>query len=75
MYFASIFDNVCIFFTGTFLTENRDGAKRLREVLEDSETVDKTVDSLVKMCEHFCFEGYLINIECPVEPEKVQTLL
>ncbi|CAD7091189.1 unnamed protein product [Hermetia illucens] len=60
---------------GTFLTENRDGAKRLREVLEDSETVDKTVDSLVKMCEHFCFEGYLINIECPVEPEKVQTLL
>ncbi|XP_037820233.1 cytosolic endo-beta-N-acetylglucosaminidase [Lucilia sericata] len=60
---------------GTFITEGAKGSQLLHEVLESTEMVNNTVDALVRLCRHYHFDGWLINIECKVSPECVSNLL
>ncbi|XP_036331252.1 cytosolic endo-beta-N-acetylglucosaminidase isoform X2 [Rhagoletis pomonella] len=58
---------------GTFITESGH-ASLLNEVLQSTDMVDKIVDAMVKLCKHYCFEGWLINVECRVKPENMENL-
>ncbi|XP_054739508.1 cytosolic endo-beta-N-acetylglucosaminidase isoform X2 [Anastrepha obliqua] len=58
---------------GTFITEKAH-ASLLNEVLESTDMVDKIVEAMVKLCKHYCFEGWLINVESVVKLENVKNL-
>ncbi|XP_065365249.1 cytosolic endo-beta-N-acetylglucosaminidase isoform X2 [Calliphora vicina] len=60
---------------GTFIAEGPKGSKLLHEVLESTEMVDNVVDSLVRLCKHYQFDGWLVNIECKVIPQFMENLL
>ncbi|XP_075159363.1 cytosolic endo-beta-N-acetylglucosaminidase [Haematobia irritans] len=59
---------------GTFITEGKDGSQRLHDVLQSTEMINNIVDAMVKLCKHYHFEGWLINIECKVEPDSMENL-
>lgn len=63
------------FSTGTFIAEGPKGSKQLHEVLESTEMVDNVVDAMVKLCKHYQFDGWLVNIECKVIPQFMENLL
>ncbi|KAK5970156.1 Cytosolic endo-beta-N-acetylglucosaminidase [Trichostrongylus colubriformis] len=48
---------------GTFITESKGGARLCEQFLASTETVQRTVDSLVCVALHYKFDGWLINIE------------
>nr|CAD7575587.1 unnamed protein product [Timema californicum] len=55
---------------GTIITEWNDGKEVWKQVLENSRSVLRFVDCLVNICLHFGFDGYLLNVENPMEQEK-----
>ena len=61
-------------FAGTLITEWDDGRKVWDEVLKSDDCVENFVDSLVAICCHFGFDGYLLNVENSVLPEHVSRL-
>ncbi|XP_026838103.1 cytosolic endo-beta-N-acetylglucosaminidase isoform X2 [Drosophila erecta] len=56
---------------GTFIVE---AATRLDEFLASEESVESTVEALTRLCEHFGFEGWLVNVEVPVPQGKMPSL-
>ena len=52
---------------GTFITEWKEGAEICQAFLKDESTIDKCVQKLVELTLHYGFDGWLINIENPVE--------
>ena len=58
---------------GTFITEWIEGDKICKEILNDSKTVDKVIDQLVSITLHYDFDGWLINIENPVQNIELLT--
>ncbi|XP_055909314.1 cytosolic endo-beta-N-acetylglucosaminidase [Eupeodes corollae] len=56
---------------GTFITES---SPPLEEVLRTKDSIDKTIEALVKLCQHFYFEGWLLNIECRVAKGLMEKL-
>uniref|UniRef100_A0A336KKF9 CSON012214 protein n=1 Tax=Culicoides sonorensis TaxID=179676 RepID=A0A336KKF9_CULSO len=60
---------------GTFIVEFSHGALILEKVLESREKMEQVADSLVLVAQYCGFEGWLLNIECPVKKEKVGILI
>lgn len=59
---------------GTYIVEFEAGKRILDEVLSSEETVNQTVEKLVAIAKTCQFEGWLMNIECKVDPEKMPLL-
>ncbi|XP_055713116.1 cytosolic endo-beta-N-acetylglucosaminidase isoform X2 [Phlebotomus papatasi] len=59
---------------GTFITESGAGEKIMAEVLQSEDNMIRVVDELVFITNHCQFDGWLINIECQVIPEKIPLL-
>jgi mannosyl-glycoprotein endo-beta-N-acetylglucosaminidase len=60
--------------SGTLITEWDDGEKVWDEILKSDGAVEDFVDSLVAICCHFGFDGYLLNVENIIPPERVSRL-
>ncbi|KAH8408900.1 hypothetical protein KR009_003618, partial [Drosophila setifemur] len=56
---------------GTYIVEI---SGRLDEVLATQASVDRTVEGLTRLCKHFGFEGWLVNVEVTVQPHKMPNL-
>jgi mannosyl-glycoprotein endo-beta-N-acetylglucosaminidase len=54
-------------FSGTFITEFGAGKEICHELLASDDNVDRAVDALVLLMAWYCFDGYLLNIENPIE--------
>jgi len=63
----------CVF-AGTLITEWNDGTRVWDEVLKSDNCVENFANSLVAICCHFGFDGYLLNVENTVLPERVSRL-
>ncbi|XP_066292167.1 cytosolic endo-beta-N-acetylglucosaminidase-like isoform X1 [Branchiostoma lanceolatum] len=59
---------------GTLITEWDDGAKRCRQFLKDQASCRGLADKLAQMAQHYNFDGWLINIENPLETPQVKIL-
>ena len=59
---------------GTFIVENEDGRKALHDMLVDKEHTEKVATSLVEIAKRLSFEGWLLNVEVIVKPEKLDLL-
>ena len=59
---------------GTYITEGDSGSRLLHEVLASVESVQRTVAAMTRLCLHFGFEGWLVNVECRVRPECMPNL-
>jgi len=59
---------------GTIIVENEDGRKALHEMLADKEHTEKVATSLVEIAKRLSFEGWLLNVEVTVSPEKLHLL-
>jgi mannosyl-glycoprotein endo-beta-N-acetylglucosaminidase len=59
---------------GTFIVEGSDGHRNLREILKSREQCERVADSLVEISKRLKFEGYLLNVEVPVNSEKIPML-
>lgn len=64
-----------VFSTGTFITEGSNGSTLLHEILASKEMVNNVVQSMVKLCKHYKFDGWLVNVECKVDPEAMENLV
>ncbi|CAF3433647.1 unnamed protein product [Rotaria sp. Silwood1] len=60
---------------GTFITEFDAGKEICRQLLASDDNVDRAVDALALLMAWYNFDGYLLNIENPIEPEYVKRLL
>ncbi|KPU75473.1 uncharacterized protein Dana_GF22338, isoform B [Drosophila ananassae] len=56
---------------GTFIVE---AAGRLDEVLATRTSADRTVEALTRLCQHFGFEGWLVNVEVEVPATNMANL-
>lgn len=56
---------------GTFIVES---AEPLDEVLASEESVKQTVAALTRLCQHFGFEGWLVNVEVTVPQRNMANL-
>lgn len=52
---------------GTLITEWDDGAQRCSEFLEDEHSYKAFANQLVDITEYYHFDGWLINIENPIQ--------
>jgi mannosyl-glycoprotein endo-beta-N-acetylglucosaminidase len=52
---------------GTLITEWADGRRRLNEMLRSPAAAEHCVAQLVRIAVHFGFDGWLVNIENPVD--------
>ncbi|CAF2058951.1 unnamed protein product [Rotaria magnacalcarata] len=59
---------------GTFITEFDDGKEICRQLLASDDNVDRAADALALLMACYNFDGYLLNIENPIEPEHMQRL-
>lgn len=53
--------------SGTFITEFKEGKVICDQLLESDSTVDRVVDALALLMKSFRFDGYLLNIENPIQ--------
>nr|XP_006823731.1 PREDICTED: cytosolic endo-beta-N-acetylglucosaminidase-like [Saccoglossus kowalevskii] len=60
---------------GTFITEWDDGLERCKAFLKDEDTYKSLADKMVAITKFYNFDGWLVNIENKIEPEKVKNLL
>ncbi|XP_035695169.1 cytosolic endo-beta-N-acetylglucosaminidase-like [Branchiostoma floridae] len=60
---------------GTLITEWDDGAKCCQQFLKDQASCRALADKLAQMAQHYNFDGWLINIENPLEAPQVKTLI
>lgn len=56
---------------GTYIVES---PRLLNEVLESESQMLQIVECLVKVTQYCCFDGWLLNIECAVDSEKIPLL-
>ncbi|KAF0296327.1 Cytosolic endo-beta-N-acetylglucosaminidase [Amphibalanus amphitrite] len=59
---------------GTLMTEFDAGAAICRRLLRSEETVDAVVDRLVAVSRHHGLDGWLLNIENPIDTQQLPTL-
>ncbi|KAM8721731.1 hypothetical protein ACLKA7_007580 [Drosophila subpalustris] len=59
---------------GTYIVESDAGSRHLHEVLSSVENVRRTVSALTRLCQHFHFEGWLVNVECSVRADCMPNL-
>ncbi|XP_064537007.1 cytosolic endo-beta-N-acetylglucosaminidase [Drosophila montana] len=59
---------------GTYIAEGHSGKQLLHEILDSAESVQRTVAAMTRLCLHFGFEGWLVNVECPVRAEAMPNL-
>lgn len=52
---------------GTLITENIDGIVRCSNFLKDTSSVEALVNQLVNIAEYYGFDGWLLNIENPIQ--------
>ena len=52
---------------GTLITESDDGVARCSKFLEDEASVETMVNQLVDIAEYYRFDGWLLNIENPIQ--------
>lgn len=52
---------------GTLITESDDGAARCSKFLEDTASLETMVNQLVDIAEYYRFDGWLLNIENPIQ--------
>lgn len=60
---------------GTFITEWEPGKAVCEALLASKETVTKAVNKLKRIALFYGFEGWLINIENEIHPEKVSACI
>jgi len=60
---------------GTIITEWEEGKRQLETVLQDENKMQAFVNQCVRMAEEYGFQGWLLNIENPVEESLVPNLL
>lgn len=60
---------------GTLITEFAEGSKICKEILGDEKTLDLFVSKLIRVCEHYNFDGYLINIENRISSRHIPKLV
>ncbi|CAF4664493.1 unnamed protein product, partial [Rotaria magnacalcarata] len=51
----------------TFITEFDDGKEICRQLLASDDNVDQAADALALLMACYNFDGYLLNIENPIE--------
>ena len=54
------------------MTEFAAGAEICRRLLRSEETVDDVIDRLVAISRHYGLDGWLLNIENPVDVDQVR---
>lgn len=59
---------------GTFIVEFTDGEQILAEVLQSDHKIDQVIDAMVLITKSCGFDGWLINVECEVNPRKIPML-
>jgi len=59
---------------GTLIFEHDEGRKALHEMLADKENTEKAAITLVEVAKSLKFEGWLLNVEVSVNPEKLNLL-
>ncbi|XP_068158748.1 cytosolic endo-beta-N-acetylglucosaminidase isoform X1 [Drosophila tropicalis] len=59
---------------GTYIVEDDQGSRLLHEVLANVESVQRIVAAMTRLCLHFGFEGWLVNVECRVRAESMANL-
>ncbi|XP_035827207.1 uncharacterized protein LOC101863364 isoform X2 [Aplysia californica] len=59
---------------GTVITEWDDGAKICQELLSSKSSIDKFTTKLAEIADFYNFDGWLINIENPIQPDQVSAL-
>lgn len=64
-----------LIFSGTFIAEFTPGKLIMDKVLESREKVEQVAESLVLVARYCGFEGWLMNIECHIDKEKVPLLM
>ncbi|UJR27291.1 hypothetical protein I4U23_008586 [Adineta vaga] len=60
---------------GTFITEFDTGKEICCQLLASDDIVDRVVEALALLMNWYSFDGYLLNIENPVDKEHVERLL
>jgi len=60
---------------GTIITEWEEGRGRLETILKDQKTMQRFVDQCGNIAEHHGFQGYLLNIENPIDEVLVPNLI
>lgn len=59
---------------GTLITEWDNGKRVWDDILISDDAVEEFVNNLVAICCHFGFDGYLLNVENAIAPERVSRL-
>ena len=59
---------------GTVITEWDDGAAICAEIFQSTAHVEKVVKVLVDIANYYQFDGWLINIENPIDPNKIDNV-
>ena len=59
---------------GTFIVEWEEGEALLQRILSDRDLLLRVAHQLVAIARHRGFEGWLLNVECPVKAELVPEL-
>lgn len=62
-------------FSGTLITEGREGEKVWEQVFVDLPTIVRFADTLAAICRHFRFDGYLLNVENEIREEHIPNLI
>lgn len=61
-------------FTGTVITEWKDGMDIWEKIFESPDTLEVFATNLALISQYFGFEGYLLNIENEIKLEHVEKL-
>lgn len=62
-------------FTGTLISEWDDGKKVWLDVLSDKNKLLLFSSKLAEICNHFKFDGYLLNVENEIPAEHINNLV
>ncbi|KAI1287993.1 Cytosolic endo-beta-N-acetylglucosaminidase [Halotydeus destructor] len=60
---------------GTVITESVDGASNCRVLLQNDISIEVFASQLAYIAQHYQFDGWLVNIENPVNPALVDSLV
>lgn len=69
-------NSVCLLqVLGTFITEWDDGALRCMQMFTSPESAEEVARQLASIAQHYCFEGWLLNIENMIQQHAMPNLL
>ncbi len=60
---------------GTLITEWESGSDICKTIFDNQGAVDVLVDKLSSITVHYNFDGWLINIENPIAPDKIANVI